>query len=506
MGLIDSLLGFVGLGGNEQQGSSGGGMITSWFNNMVNAGLDSLGLSQHGRDQYFNREMYFDALHENQDFQREMTTNQQDFTREMYNQQWTDMLSKYPWLSQQLNNQQFNLWRNQFDLQNAWNEQMYQKYQSPKAVVSQNVAAGLNPAALNGVNNGVSANSMGGSSASMPPQISPTSFNSNASPMGVPQGMSGRGDSIAEIGSFLRDVAEAKKKGVETDQLEKLFDYELEERALRIFGQRLTNDSIALANYVANNTKDVKVRKATHELVKLISETENIDQDTQLKFEQMWNQRSEYLLNVAKARLSDKEYELLEFKVNNMQEEFKTTMANIRADTAKKNSETKLNNALRETENQLREGKVTCQELGNSLSRIGVEMSYNDLWVSNRTLDAKVVALMHSLEREGIITKQEGEKLYQMSVSSDWAERSQFINYVSATAQAAGSVLSGAGSAVSGAASWQNAKWNNLNYQERNKITRDIGMERNRILDHMSKSRDRERVHMIAGSGEYYGE
>lgn len=483
MGLLDSLLGFVGLGSGDSQGSSGSGsFITSWLNNAVNAGFDSLGLSQHGRDQYFNRELQREFLESEQNFQREMFGRQTDFTRDMYNLQWSDMLSKYPQLSKMLNDQQFNLWKDQFNMQNAWN--------APGNQMALLKAAGINPAASGQQSSATS--SMGASAAHIPPQISPTPFNANASPIGIPQGMSGRGDSIAEIGSFLRDVAEAKKKGVETDQLEKLFDYEVEERAQRIFGQRLTNDSIALANYVANNTKDIKVRRATQELVKLVSDTENVDADTALKFEQMWTERSEQLLNLAKSRVSDKEYEVLKFKVDNLQEEFKTTMANIRADTAKKDSERKLNNALRETENQLREGKVTCQELGNNLSQIGVDLAYNDLWVSNRTLDAKVTGLMHSLEREGIITKQEGEKLYQMSVSSEWAERQQFINYVSATAQAAGSVLSGAGSAIGGAASWKNAQWNNLNYQQRNQISRDIGEERNRILDQMqSKMPDR---------------
>lgn len=479
----------------------------AWVDSAINAGLDSLGLSQHGRDQYFNRDMQREFLDSQQNFQREMTGVSQDFTREMYNQQWMDMLYKYPQLAQRLNDQQFNLWRQQFNMQNAWNESMYKKYQSPQAVVSQNAAAGLNPAGLNGVNNGVSANTMGASSASTPPHISPVPFGANGSPVGLPQGLSSRGTDIAQVGSFLRDLAEAKKKGVETDQLQKLFDYEVEERSQRIFGQRLTNDSIALANYVANNTKDVRVRRATQELVKLVADTENVEQDTQLKFEQMWKERSEYLLNIANKHLSDKQYEVLEFKVNNLDEEFRTTMSNIRADTNKKISETRLNNALRETENQLREGKVECQKLGNDLQRIGNELAYNDLWVSNRTLDAKVLGLMHSLEREGFITKQESEKLYQMQVSSDWAQRQQFIQYVGATATAVGNILSGSGSALGGAASWKNAQWNNLNYQQKNQIMRDIGEERNRILDDYQKGvKDAKRSSILGPDWEMYSD
>ena len=196
MGLLGDILGFAEY------------TPIGWISNAVNAGLDSLGLSQHGRDQAYQNEQYWSSLEAQQAFQREMQANSQDFTKKMYSTQLNDMLYKYPALAQRLNDQQFNMWRQQFNMQNAWNEEMYQKYQSPQAVASMNAAAGLNPAGLNGVNNGVSANTMGASSAQTPPQISPTPFGTNGSPVGVPQGISGKGSDLAEVGQFLKDYSQ----------------------------------------------------------------------------------------------------------------------------------------------------------------------------------------------------------------------------------------------------------------------------------------------------------
>lgn len=242
MGFFDSLLNSFGFGSSN--GSGNNGFVMSWLDSAVQAGLDSLGLSQHGRDQAYNRELYFDALNAQQAFQREQTANQQDFTREMYGQQWKDMLSKYPELQQRLNNQNFNLWRQQFNNQTKWQEQMYKKYQTPQAVAQANSVAGLNPAALNGVNNGVGSVSVGSASAAQPPQISPTPFSSPASPMGIPQGLSGKGSSIAQVGSFLRDLAEAKKLGKESNRYDEITDAMIE----KLYKEGESHEALAAYN------------------------------------------------------------------------------------------------------------------------------------------------------------------------------------------------------------------------------------------------------------------
>lgn len=462
--------------------------FTNALGSMGNAALDSLGLSQHGRDQYFNANLQREFLNKQQEFQREMTGVSQDFTREMYARQFND----YPELLRQASDSQFKLWSQQFGAQNAYN--------SPSALSSRLLSAGINPSAVFGGSGASSTNSMGASSLpSNIPQISATPSTTHASPIGLPSGAWAPAQTMSDLASIARDFASAKKAGVETDQLEKLFDYEVAERTERIFGQRLTNDAMTIANYVNEKIKDTKVRLAAQELLQLIATTKNIDADSALKYEQVFTERTEQLLNMAKKKLSEEEYELLKLKVDNFQEEFKTTMQNIRSDTSKNASITKLNNALTETENQLRSGKVKAQDLANEYQTIGNDLMYNDLWVSNRTLDAKIDGMIHQWRREGIITAQEEEKLYQYKVASKWAERQQFIQYVGATAQAVGNVLGGAGSALSGAASWKGAQWNYVNFKERNRIQEEVGKERNRILDDYQKQRMSDRRKDVLG-------
>ena len=467
-------------------------MVTGWIGDAVSAGLDSLGLSQHGRDQYFNANLQREFLNKQQDFQREMQLQGQGFTKEMYNQQVQDMLKNYPELLRMASSSQFDLWKNQFNEQNNYN--------SPTAEVSRLLAAGINPNSVYGGQGSTSSNAMGASSLpTQAPQVSPISSPLSASPVGLPSGAWAPAQSMRDIASMARDFTEAKKAGVQTDQLEKLFDYEVAERTARVFGQRLANDAQSIANYINEKVKDTKVRLAAQELLKLIADTKNIDQDTAVKYEQVFTERSQQLLNKAKSKLSGEEYELLKLKVDNFQEEFKTTMQNIRSDTSKNKSITKLNNALTETENQLRSGKVKAQDLANEYQTIGNDLLYNDLWVSNRTLDAKIDGMIHQWRREGIITAQEEEKLYQYKVASKWAERQQFIQYVGATAQAIGNVLGGVGSAVSGAASWKGAQWNYVNFKERNRIQEEVGKERNRILDDYQKQRMSDRRKDVLG-------
>ena len=182
MSFLDGFLSAFGFGGGQAAGAS----LLDTALGPLNATMDSLGLSRHGRDQYFARELQWDMLNAQLDFQREMTANQQAFTKLMYGQQWQDMLQKYPLLAQKLNDQQVNLWKNQFDLQTSWN--------SPGHQMALQRAGGINPSLQGAL---TASSNMGASSAQMPPQISPTPFNSHASPIGLPQGLSGRGTELS---------------------------------------------------------------------------------------------------------------------------------------------------------------------------------------------------------------------------------------------------------------------------------------------------------------------
>lgn len=487
---LDGFVNSFGFGGGQAMGTG----LLDMSLSPINATMDSLGLSQHGRDQYFNANLQREFLEKQMQFQREMLGYNQNFTKEMYDRQWNDMLSKYPELAQKLNDQQFNLWKNQFQMQNQWN--------SPGNQQMLLMAAGRNPVA--NAQGMIGSSSMGASSAATPPQISPTPFQGSGSPIGLPQGMSGRGTTLSDVGSFLKDLASAKKLGVETDQLEKLFGYEVQERANRIFGQELVNDSISLQNYVLRNTKDVKVRRATEELLKVVAETENVDADTALKIEERFNKECDSLLKIAQKNLAEKDYEMLKMRVQNYQTEWKITMDNLRSQSQANRSQAALNNALAQTENDLRQGKITAQRLGNNILSLEEGLKTNELWINDNTKVEKVRALMAQFAREGFITQQEKEKAYQLSVASEWAERQEFVKFVMPFINAVGNVLNGGLNAYSHI---YGKELDHLDNHERNVIQNAVQSERNRILnDYFEDKKSTNRSAVLGPEWEMYSD
>lgn len=362
MGFIDSLV----------DGLTGGGL--SSFFSMFDAGLDSLGLSQHGRDQYFNREMQREFLESQQNFQREMTGVGQDFTREMYNQQWKDMLNKYPLLAQRLNDQQFNLWRQQFNMQNEWNESMYLKYQSPQAVVSQNAVAGLNPAGLNGINNGVSSNTMGASSAAAPPHINPVPFGANASPSGLPQVLSSKGHDISEVGQFLKDYSEMQLNQKKIGRFDEQMDAQIKESLAKagldesksayqklitvVDGFFLPHKkasevklNLALAAKYASEENEAESQSKLNEALEQLNKTKNEEAKARLPFVEM-EMRAE--IDDIKASAAEKRAQAEKANQEAKTEKYNTQIKSIQADMDAKSKVSKLATLL----NNLRRDRV----------------------------------------------------------------------------------------------------------------------------------------------------
>lgn len=132
------------------------------------------------------------------------------------------------------------------EAQNAWSEQLYNQYQSPEALRRQYSAAGLDPAMA--ISGGSTAGSAAGSSGSAPTGAS--------SPvMGVQppyQNMNAFAQGFGEIANAMKSLADAKKAGVETSQMEEMFadrikglKYENELKSLGIEGKKLENRNVA---------------------------------------------------------------------------------------------------------------------------------------------------------------------------------------------------------------------------------------------------------------------
>lgn len=195
-----SLLGSLGLDGILD--SIWNGTIGGLFN-MGAAGLDSLGLSQHGRDQYFALNAQREFLANQIAAQERALKSNQKFSMDFYNHQVQTMLANYPELLRMQSDQQFNMWKNQFAVENAYN--------SPSSQIGRLMQAGINPAYGNAVTNGVS--NMGASSVAPPPNISGSPLGGSVSPIGLPQGMSG--STLRDIGSFMDDLSKIDLRGAQ---------------------------------------------------------------------------------------------------------------------------------------------------------------------------------------------------------------------------------------------------------------------------------------------------
>lgn len=213
-------------------------------------GMDSLGLSRHGRDMAHQESM----AREQMAWQSSENQKNRDFSQQMYEQQLQDYLKNYPELLKQQADSQFGVWSKQFAAENAFN--------NPAAQLARLRAAGQNPIGSDGLTAGVNSMS-GGSSVAPPPQIHGSPLGGSASPVGIPQGMNA--ELMSQFGQFMRDVSQA---GVSRKTIEKLdadIQKELSEKDLvdsqRSY-QEMKNGLYQVFGY----------RKETYELLKLWQE------------------------------------------------------------------------------------------------------------------------------------------------------------------------------------------------------------------------------------------
>ena len=197
MGFFDSFINGLGSAVGTGVGEFGLGSLST--------AMDSWGASQHGRDQYFARDMQREFLERQIQAQMDALHENQQFSREMLDLQWQKTLEKYPELAKMQSDAQFNLWKNQFDEAN--------RYNSPLNQVKRMGSAGLAPQSLAGGAGAGGSSSMGASGSVAPPVLSGSPLGGSVSPIGLPQGMSTNGSTLASIGSFIRDLAQARLMG-----------------------------------------------------------------------------------------------------------------------------------------------------------------------------------------------------------------------------------------------------------------------------------------------------
>lgn len=137
---------------------------------------------------------------QNRQAQKNENAQNRQFSREMYELQRDDYLKNFPELQKIQADTEFNLWKDEFNAQNAYN--------SPNQQVSRSLVAGLSPLQQGMVTS--SNNSMSPqSTVSPPPQIQGSPLGGSIS--GIPNIFQGSeiGSLLKQFGSFRKDMADA---------------------------------------------------------------------------------------------------------------------------------------------------------------------------------------------------------------------------------------------------------------------------------------------------------
>ena len=225
-------------------------------------------------------------------------------------------------------------WNRQFDIQNEYN--------SPAAQAQRLRAAGFNPAMM--MANGASSTSVPVSAnvpqpASVPQPGTPVAGSFN------PQ-YSAFADSIKAVGGLFKDLAEAKKNGAQTSEIEQTLSHKVNLLVAQINGQELDNCIKELDKQFFSKSMPVRVKKAYQDLRNAeISEQvsaltmKEIDANVRLK-------ASETLLNDILQEKGIKEKDLLIKQLGVFDQLTTENIKNLRSQTAKNYEEA--NNAKQE--------------------------------------------------------------------------------------------------------------------------------------------------------------
>lgn len=200
----------------------------------------------------------FNYISQDQNRQAQKNENAQNrqFSREMYELQRDDYLKNYPELQKIQSDTEFNLWKDEFNAQNAYN--------SPNQQVSRSLVAGLSPLQQGMVTS--SNNSMSPqSTVSPPPQIQGSPLGGSIS--GIPNIFQGSeiGSLLKQYGSFRKDMADADVSRKTLDKMDAEMD--------KLFAEKDLIDSQRSYQEIKNGIYQVLgYKRETVEIMRLVKD------------------------------------------------------------------------------------------------------------------------------------------------------------------------------------------------------------------------------------------
>lgn len=327
---------------------------------------------------------------------------------------------------------QYDYWLKMFEEQNEYN--------APSAQVARLEAAGINPSALASQMGGLL--SSGGGSVSVPSSHGVTPFN-YSSLMGV----SSDAAMFSSIAQLNDSLSKAAQTGLNVERQKAMLGAEIDNLVADTRGKREAATQTSLNNEI---TKLYGKEKAGQELLNLINESQALmakkDYDAASA---KYYQALEKLTSDDTARKRESFPVVLALMRKQGQVMDSEIVANG-ARASESYSRASLNDALTQTENYLREGKFTSQELSNKLADVQRQMAGRENVRDMQTSAYKVQSVIDQCEREGLINRQSKQIIEKMITDNQWNNVEHAVGVLSDVVGSVGSAV-GAGAALKSA-------------------------------------------------------
>lgn len=348
------------------------------------------------------------------------------FSKEMYELQHENYLKDYPELQKIQADTQFNLWKNQFDVQSAYNNTSNQ--------VARNLVAGVNPAGQSGLVTGSATNMGASGSVSPPPVISGSPLGGSVSPIGLPFNNANIGELLRDLGSYKRDIADASKTDKEVSRYDELLDSQIE---LNI--QKAASEQ-AYADYQDTQNQILKCfgyKQAAQNVVKTYQEC------YKLKTEGKYNEALEKLAESQKL-LNDDKHAINKPYVEKANEMFELNRKALQADIRQKNSSSfeasmrgKLEGEQAETIRQLRPYEVDLRKYQSQTQKYVTDsefwrslMEHDNAVVSKSTIQERIKLAVEEAENKGLLNNELGYRIQTAAANAEYAEMRELLGVV----------------------------------------------------------------------------
>ena len=352
--------------------------------------------------------------------------------REWQAQQWMNQFQAEVAQQNEMFEKESNRWKEQFDIQNAYN--------APEAQVRRLMAAGINPAALaSSLGAGSSSASVGGSTgASSPSGGTPSSHGVSPIGLGPVSGLSSDAAIFSSVAQLADSAAKLGSSSLSGYATARSLESEI---GNKVADTRLKDMQSAYQSTLTELKKAFGGAEISAEIQKMTADAYASYMKGDLDGAQkLYTQALEKFTNDDNARKN----EAFPIVCASMRKQIQLMSSEIglnQGRTAEAYSHVSLNNALTKTEDSLRAGRVDAQQLSNDLLGIQKQLQGRVNIRDAATHQDKISAIVAECERQGIITEQSRQQVQKMMVDNDWNNVEHFFGVLGS---AVGSVASGA--------------------------------------------------------------